>query len=921
MVYSCLSLGFSEIDVALDLSWIADLGQGNFTQAQAAVDYFLQTNKHNAQLYFAQAILHQLRGKYNLALALLEQALSLEKNLDKKYLIIAYANQLIKQLKLFSQTDLSKSSRNFWREKLEQIPRKKINSNYQLMVQIIETISLKIPSYKAKLAALIKTEQSVSNYLDEIQALLVEQIQSAQNTKQQFLAQILYLNLAELLFISKEKQSAIYIIDKLTQAQKIANNSLELANCLLKKADLLLSQANFGELNTLGYSPELIQTIFAKNFTVVREITRLNIGQITQLYLDARDYFTQAQARRGEAFVVTRLAYLNAISGKWFLAALGYEEAKKMFGQVGDYLQVISAEIGEIWANLRCSEEEKTTKKLIERVITLTESLIKNGNILTAHTWLIIFLGAAAESLINIEDEYDLTIAQRYINLCFNLSKIIYLNLDTEVKKKLEIYATLSKISHKFYQELTLQAYYTQALIVADLNKQIQYYCHNQQLNNLVKNEFLSIVNLNKITAKISAKTLIVNYGLLDNNLVGWAINKQGLVNYFCQESTAQFLANNISFTDFLEEWQTEIIAGKVKPTIVEFFSTYLIEPFQKEIKAAEIIIVIPPTKVNDFPLHTLPWTTEIGSSYLGLSKFIIYTTSLAAINSYFWQQVNPSLSKLNLQVVKSYQKLEIFSSLAQLTYLAFSQSLINLIGYQKPADLKQKKAPDSLVSYLLPINAQVTYLLTHQNIYIEVLKQLQSTNRCVGENNILILQIWFNNNQPLSAESLEEIRLLTRAANFTILVVNSWSVNNLSTLLLYYLLIRNLKASESSLDLAWQKAQKQLKEITNQQAINFCQFLQKIIPVEGQINLAKRAILTKHIGDLMAQKGNYQQAVEAYSVAGNILSKTLSDSQLEKLKQQSNQYQILAKNTQYNEPAQLLFNSIEYWSNVAVFS
>ncbi|MGL5805663.1 MAG: hypothetical protein ACRC11_09505, partial [Xenococcaceae cyanobacterium] len=403
------SLGIPEVDSALDWSWLVDIGQGNFEAARIAAQKALISEK-NSQTLFARALVHQLQGEYESALIFFEAAFAATDDVEQKSIIAVtiYLSEL-KAGELFPDH----FSLNFeaiklnspWRKQYKLLKERVGNPYVQLEGSLIGDVAAVLPNFRSVLSKLnfhqlrnrndgesILSAQT-NEYLEEIKEQLTKQLEVYQGLDIFIAVHFIYSAMAELFGLAGASEQGLEILEQLTQACLKSQNEREAAWYLLSKADLLITTIVGGKPICFGYC----LTNFVANLNSSSQLDEdVDLSAIHELYYQARKYFANSRALRGEAMAIMRLAYLNTLEGQWYLANQGYEEARERFVRLGDRLNAMAAEMGKLWTSAYYDRPEGSAIATAEK---LARSAKDNGALAWGISWGLAFARAAGDAL------------------------------------------------------------------------------------------------------------------------------------------------------------------------------------------------------------------------------------------------------------------------------------------------------------------------------------------------------------------------------------------------------------------------------------------------------------------------------------------------------------------------------------------
>jgi CHAT domain-containing protein len=941
-------LGIPEVDSALDWSWLVDLGQGNFEAARVAAQKALASEK-NCQTLFARAIVHQLQGEYARALLMFEEAFAATDEVEQKFLIAAtsYLTELkagelfpdgfslnFETIKLHSQ----------WREQYKLLKERVNNSYVQLAGNFIAEIAAVCPNFRSIISklnshqSLLEPDRDSTNstqkqeYLEEIKEQLTKQLEIYQGLDIFQAVHSLYSVMAELFGLAGAKEQGVEILEQLIQACLKSQNYREAAWYLLSEGDLLITATVGGKPICFGYC----LTNFVDHLEGDRLADDPDLSAVHDIYYESRKYFAASGLLRGEAMAIMRLAYLNALGGQWYLASQGYEEARERFEQLGDRLNAMSAQMAKFWTIAYYEQPEPSSIASIEE---LARSARENGALAWGISWGLAFARAAGDALTvsrNLEAALWCTSLAETILAVFSqpiqsrnnsLLDTYYRFLQVQVLQRAftlegvmpKLYANLAGAlvdSNNWAEAFTIGEM-VRACLLPNLAKGAQ--TTDQSIREPDKTIFLE-----EISTYLPPQTLLISYLLLEQRMLVWAVDSVGLVAKF---SLQQYRGNSFVASNFLEDanqWIKKITQGTSEDLLGLHFEKNLLEPLRECLDRATQIIFVPPAQLIFFPFHTLPWRGQP----LGLQKSIAYLTTASQL-----QTIYPSYSQSKRTLIVSAIEgiVTNISSSNRLKQLIFSSvirannNLIAQFGEVKPIDAAQANKTEILEA--LAGRSKIIHLYVQSDRAIgpgivlaggETISAEELTNLNLTTD-LVILSVFSQKTQQLTAnELLDLVRGLIKSGVRSV-AVNLWHGDNIATAMLLYFLHQGL-ADGKSVGISLLQAQKQLCRVSIQQALDFCRDAQAYLGWQKDSERADRAILTQHVGDLLAFGGNYTRAAEAYLVALNILQEVGYSERADALTTKHRYMKSLIHNQVNFNPNLLIFNSPEYWASFALF-
>ncbi len=925
-------LGVSKVDDALNWVWLVDFGQGNLATAQMEAEASILSHWNTSTL-FARGVVHQLQGEYKHALSLFEEAFISANSAEKRYIFAAAAyfaelqareilpdgclvivegnyteslwkkrfNQLKSHLESEKASQAAKkhSPSSESSSVLEEDERVKVAtttlSSLCLEGDFINFVAEAIPTWRTILGRWGEQAQK-EIYLAEIEQKFTQNLESYQSLDIFTIAKNLYSVLAELLALTGKAQDGWDILDNLVKAHKKHGKFLETAWYLLCQGDLLMSPASFGKPVVFGYHLNISGESLLER---TRDYSNLNSTSAQQLYLEARQYFAAADAPRGEGITILRLAYLNAIDEQWNLANYGYEEAIACFEAVGDRLNAMAAEMGKFWS---CLHYQDLDENILARASKLAFTAKENGAIAQGVGWGLTFALAAQEALKrkqNAEVALNLARLAETILAVFTkerdllpwqLFQQILLNYDSIMQN---VYTNLADIVAK-------QDHYIKAFSLAE---KANIYSLRKALA-VVSQQNIATLEIEQISNYLSSDTLVISYLLTETQLLAWAINSEGEIEYsrINELDGRPFSAQTLLKTT--QDWLNRLVKKEPTTIISRILESTFLSSFDREIARANYLVIVPCAKLSQFPFTTLLWRTKP----LGKQKSISYLSAVSQL-AYFnsrqstiqealfivypeaiWQQ------KIHINSFSTLQPPSILEGVAvMMADLYDTQPLIGNIVTQEDVLASIKRQP------------RIIHLFIQETTFSNL-----DLNQLELKGNIVILTLAHPKLGQLASSQLTGITQNLIYTGAKTVLINRYPLTKfkdvaISMLLLYFHL--GLCAGHSVAESLWQ-AQQQLELVTVAEALNFCHTVQSCIPWHKDSDRANRALLTRYMGDILFLGRDYVRAVEAYEVARKIF---YSVGYPEQAKAFEHKYQQTIKLAQTNSnfmPEKLIFNS-----------
>jgi len=376
-------LRVTEVDAALEWSWLVDLGQGNFKQAQIAAEGALKECQ-DADTLFARAIVHQLQGEYKEALSKFESAFDTTKDKGRQLIIAATAYWVERHQGDILPDGFSiyfTDTKNYWQKFIDGKGSRWQQQCEDLLQQVEAPYARLEGRFIYEVAALLPGACSIildevravgkSRFIDEKKTLFSQKLQVALELGTQFIPEAIYGAIAELHAAATpdERNQALQLLELLSQVYSSSGNILSEAWFLLRRGDLLASPAPLGHPILFGYrlSDRITDTTIAADPQLFdRSKLVNNLKKTREAYTKAQNLFAAANAPRGQAMALLRLAYLDGVEGKWGDADKKYKNAQKCFKNVGDTLNEMAAEAGSIWVALHLGEPERALNEKVK---------------------------------------------------------------------------------------------------------------------------------------------------------------------------------------------------------------------------------------------------------------------------------------------------------------------------------------------------------------------------------------------------------------------------------------------------------------------------------------------------------------------------------------------------------------------------
>ena len=360
-----------QVDAALNWAWLADMGQGNFKVAKEAAEIAL-AQRTDADTLFSRGVVHQLQGEYQQALDKFEKAFASTSDFGHQLIITATAYLTERQRgdilpdglsihfeesqQLWGRYAVDSEWRKRWGELVQQV----ISPYARLEAGFIYYISAMMPTFRSTLEGFID-EAECQTHLNNIQQQFAnfqqqhaDSIQLSQGLDTKLITETISHFVTDLYAYSGKLDLAFNELEILNKTYSETDNTLGLAWYWLHRGDIITFTAPVGHPLLFGYrlTDSTTDTTIAANPQLF-DRSKINFTHARAAYQEAKRYYSIAGAIRGQAMIRLRLAYLDAIEGKWQQAAEGYDKVRHSFAQVGDRLNVMAANFGLLWVNLQ----------------------------------------------------------------------------------------------------------------------------------------------------------------------------------------------------------------------------------------------------------------------------------------------------------------------------------------------------------------------------------------------------------------------------------------------------------------------------------------------------------------------------------------------------------------------------------------
>ena len=857
ILQSISDLKIESVAKVLDWCWLVDFGQGDFAQGKSLAEIVL-LDDWNPDTLIVRAIIHQLQGEYNQALSLFTEAFSLPSSLEQKLIIATFA-YLTEQKAQETLADdfavsLNISFTSSWHNRVQALKQKISNTNLRLKTNFIEQIAKILPYFRTVLVRQSNFVQK-ERYCQKIQNKLSQQLEIYQDAEVYAIAEYLYGVLAHILSLAGQIKPGWELLCHLTEAYSHSDKFLQTGWFFLNQGDLVVSLNSLGKPILFGYCVAEVIT----NPQGKRLLDRSSIDTTTaqKLYSRARRYFSKAQAPRGEAMAIMRLAYLNAVGGQWNLAAFGYGEAKQYFTITGDRLNVMAAEMGRLWSILQYQPLDSDCLAILRK---WTQWIHEQGAISWGISFAFAFALAAEEALLI---EQDLDVALRFIKV----AEILVSELEIAQRicssvacKQLwqSCLLILENVSQKLVQKLALSHKWEQAFYLAE--KVRIYGVDPLENTDYLKNIFNSIPTINDLSNQLKSKVLVLAYLVTDDSLLMWGITKQGLIKTHVwqilenQSFKSRLLINKIN------RWLKLLSEHHIVEQERKLLEKLFLQPFNREISLANHLVIIHCKQLQGMPFAAL--------------KFHNYLNKINKQEYFFGLHKSLSYNHLTQQV--TLPRNTIFKTNKVLIMTEHGEILDNESTDFTLHDSSTLSLNKSLILGIIDIynsSKEIKFKEVHLFLSSKTLFLAKSMFQDLAADLaiISIKDLHLNKFPTIELTSLTRSIINGGAKTVAIIFQGEFAV---TTAMLTFFFHQELYQGNSTAQ-SLQKAQQKISQMTAQEAIDFCRLLQNYVSWESKSDRAIRGLLTKYMGDILVLGGDYIRATEAYEVAINILDST----------------------------------------------
>lgn len=356
------------VDAALDWAWLFDVGQGDFAAARAAAEEAL-AGRRDADTLAARAVVHQLQGEFEAALALFEESFAAAPDEGRRVLIAALAT-LVERKRGDALPD--GDSVNF----TEAIQRWGPSGGHTGWTRRYEAARAQIPTPQEPLAAgyvyyvlaSVMTwrnilwsgdESARTEMLQDFTNQLAQWAQQAIGAGEGRLLRALHGLHAEVTAAAGRADDALRILEAQAQLRREAGDAPGAAWCSLYRGDILATPPSLGRPILFGYAVRERPTSTSSTAEPQQfDRSGIDLAGARAAYEEARRMYAEAGAQRGAGMATLRLAYLDALDDArgWAHAARAYAEAEAIFDRAGDRANVWLARAGQLWSLLGAGE-------------------------------------------------------------------------------------------------------------------------------------------------------------------------------------------------------------------------------------------------------------------------------------------------------------------------------------------------------------------------------------------------------------------------------------------------------------------------------------------------------------------------------------------------------------------------------------
>ena len=916
---SALPFISQELVETLDWAWLVDFGQGDFEQAKTETELAL-LGEWNGTNLLARGIVHQLQGEYARALSLLKQALSIESESSNKLIIatIAYLTERKARDNLADGFSLMANKSNTdlqWQKKTKDLKQEVRNLECCLEISLLQQIATILPCWRTTIAKQ-SNEDSQQHYRELILEQLTKQLELYQGQSYHAIAEFFYCCFAELLALSGQFTTGWQLLEELTPAYFNSAKYLETAWYLLSQGDLILETAPLGKPIVLGY--RLLENQYDCALIQCWDRSAIDTATAQQQYVTAREHFKTASAARGEATAIARLAYINGIQKQWHLAACGYEEARRKFLDTGDRINAIAAEMGYLWSSLYCQE---LAGELLEKIEESAVWMLDNDTTTFALSWLLVFIAAAHEAL---PQEEGLAISRRLIKVAETIATRA-INLETVFAAEVthQLWQRCHREIGNFYRcqasEFAKENNWQQILIAAEKSK---IYAMHAEIQTVSQGKTLtlnlnSIVSEAKIAAIIPIHTILLSFIVTPHKLLSWAITNKGLIKTHIVDTFIEepFEAEKLEQT--LNTWLSDGTESSAKTESDKTLEKVLLSPFASEITANKHLVITVCDRLEGLSFAALKYHHPTSSNILkkekiiGVDKtisYLFYPSQITRCELVATAMKGASIFTEDVRVVNNRELQNSATKSFSLSH-ALAIAIARLYDIQPFHNLSSVSPEIREAIKFKPI---INLFLSEKTSFFEQLTQHEIASELV------ILNIRERKIKQIPSKQLMKLsqNILNAGAKTVVTIFDG--EDSLASAILTSFFHQGLYFGQTVTE-ALRQAQKQLRLVTAQEAIDFCQYLQSHIAWQTKCDRALRALLVKYTGDVMVLGKDYRRAAEAYGVAIKILESVGYSIEAKALQHNYKMFKSMRNMTQTFQAECLIFDVPGYWNNAYI--
>ena len=472
----------------------------------------------------------------------------------------------------------------------------------------------------------------------------------------------------------------------------------------------------------------------------------------------------------------------------------------------------------------------------------------------------------------------------------------------------------------------SLQAERTSAL--TELNKrEEQLFQADQRWREVIAPQ-AGLLSFAQVAAHLPTGTLLLAYLFHGERLFIWAVTRQGLMahhtvtDYDAQPFIARPFGARIQRCREALGKKDEELNEEQKQFLLSL-SKILIEPFDTYITEATHLLIVPFDELNVFPFHVLPWH----ENPLGAQRTVSYLPSASLLR--YLRSSDPAATGA-LVVGDPYKTLmptdssDVRKPFPPIPGTRLTASHVASIYGSQP--LVGTHATKDIVLGKIANNPKIIHFATHG--YFVSNEPLASGIALAGgttlsadevmglkiKADVVVLGACETGLGELQGSELVGLARSWLYAGARAVIVTLWEVNDLATALLMQILHRCLHGGMPTA-IALKQAVDELRQVTVQQALDFCTDALAGFPRQSKEEQAAYATLLCRKGDVLAVGGAYTGATNTYTRAVEIFRITGYTSQAEKLEEIASQYALLASDAEEFQPKLCIFDNPKYWA------